>query len=199
MYKDLLEVNNKLKVEADVLLKDKGLLGILQKYGTTDVHGSYKLDLMTWRDLDIYVVSNFFTSYEAFELGKEVAGCLKPMKMTYVDERQRRLTPGYPEGYPIGYYWGIMLGVLSEVAWKMDIWMLSEAEYTKAIKAHDDIGQKLTEKTRQIIMEIKMAVWSHPLYRKNFHSIDVYGAVLDDGVTDLDSFKAYLKVKGINL
>ncbi len=196
MYKDLLDINSKLKAEADFLLKDKGLFEVLQKYGSVDVHGSYKLDLMTWRDLDIYVVSDSFSNYEVFDLGRGVAVCLNPMKMTYVDERQRRLAPGYPEGYPVGYYWGVMLGHALKDAWKMDIWMLSRVEYAKAILPHDTIAKKLTDQTRQIIMEIKSAVWNHSLYRKNFFSVDIYNAVLDSGVVGLDSFRQYLKDKG---
>ena len=51
----VLQLNEELKTEADELLYKKGVFDLLQKYGTPHVTGSYFLNLMTWRDLDIYL------------------------------------------------------------------------------------------------------------------------------------------------
>jgi hypothetical protein len=51
---DLLNLNTLIKQEADKILFDEGLLSILRSFGTPHISGSYSLDLMTWRDLDIY-------------------------------------------------------------------------------------------------------------------------------------------------
>ena len=40
--------------EATDLLENKGLRTILEEYGTVLPTGSYALDLMTWRDLDLF-------------------------------------------------------------------------------------------------------------------------------------------------
>lgn len=47
--------NDALKQEADKLLVGKGLMRILEAYGRPYVTGSYDLDTMTWRDLDLYL------------------------------------------------------------------------------------------------------------------------------------------------
>lgn len=36
-------------------------------------------------------------------------------------------------------------------------------------------------------------------YRKNFFSVDIYRAVINEGVKDLEGFKRYLGNKGISL
>jgi hypothetical protein len=40
---------------------------------------------------------------------------------------------------------------------------------------------------------IKSGCWDHPAYRRRFSSGDIYSAVLDHGVTDIDGFWAFLK------
>jgi hypothetical protein len=56
MSASLLQLNEEIKNEADVILHEKGLLALLRSFGRPHVSGSYALDLMTWRDLDIYLV-----------------------------------------------------------------------------------------------------------------------------------------------
>ena len=53
--------------------------------------------------------------------------------------------------------------------------------------------QKLNPDNKKIILEIKSAIADNPQYRKNIFSVDIYNAVLKEGVKDLDQFKAYLK------
>jgi hypothetical protein len=53
----LLEQNRKIRQEADKLQHENKLLEILSQFGRPHISGSYELDLMTWRDLDIYLQS----------------------------------------------------------------------------------------------------------------------------------------------
>jgi hypothetical protein len=56
----------------------------------------------------------------------------------------------------------------------------------------------LTDETRAAILAIKAACWRHPQYRRGFTSSDVYAAVLDRGVRDVQGFWADLQtMKGI--
>ncbi len=45
------------KREADALLEESKLLPFLQSYGTVQMVGSYSLDLMVNRDIDLYVIN----------------------------------------------------------------------------------------------------------------------------------------------
>lgn len=65
MSTELEELNLTIKTEADEILDEYGLMGVLNKFGKPFVSGSYFLNLMTWRDLDIYL-SNDEMSEESF-------------------------------------------------------------------------------------------------------------------------------------
>ncbi len=56
--------------EADRILHERGLLALLARYGRPEVTGSHRLDLMTWRDLDLYVVAEAWTVDRFLEMGR---------------------------------------------------------------------------------------------------------------------------------
>ena len=87
--------------EANDIIYKHGLNDILNKYGETFYTGSYELNLMTWRDLDIYIVNANHTEIKHFELGKEILLAFKPYKMSYRNEIIAK-----SELLPRGLYWG---------------------------------------------------------------------------------------------
>jgi hypothetical protein len=62
-----------LRAEADAILHGRGLLALLGRYGTAAVMGSYALDLMTWRDLDVYVVDPTWSVDRFFDVGRDLS------------------------------------------------------------------------------------------------------------------------------
>ena len=94
MRDDLILLNEQLHEEADDILDKKGLRKILDRYGILHVTGSYSLGLMTWRDLDIYLEAEGLAEQEFFELGKDIDSLLRPVKMSFRNERiAKRITP----------------------------------------------------------------------------------------------------------
>ncbi|RLI51537.1 hypothetical protein DRO61_02215 [Candidatus Bathyarchaeota archaeon] len=65
LIKSKMNKNEKLNLtlisEANTILNDYNLLKILEKFGTPHIHGSYSLNLMTWRDLDLYLENDEIT------------------------------------------------------------------------------------------------------------------------------------------
>ncbi|MCA1560075.1 MAG: hypothetical protein LC804_07350 [Acidobacteria bacterium] len=56
----------------------------------------------------------------------------------------------------------------------------------------------MNDANRAVILAIKAACWHHPQYRRGFTSADVYAAVLDRGVRDVQGYRADLRErKGI--
>lgn len=55
------------------------------------------------------------------------------------------------------------------------------------------IKDSLKEEHRLPILQIKHAISSHPKYRKQIFSVDIYKAVIEDGVRDLAGFKGHLQ------
>ena len=190
MSDDLILLNEQLHAEADHILDKKGLRKILDRYGTVHVTGSYSLGLMTWRDLDIYVQNENLKEQEFFELGKEIVSLLNPVKMSFRNEKITKT-----KGLPVGLYWGIYLGDEKRGAWKIDIWGLIGKECEERLEFCNHIAERITPDTKIKILEIKSRCWMDPLYRKFYTSNDIYRAVLEKHVQDLEGFKVYLQDK----
>jgi hypothetical protein len=185
-------MTNGIRDEADRLL-DGGLRALLSRHGTVHVVGSYALDLMTWRDLDIHLVTENADVPSFFHLGGKIASLLTPHRMHFRDE-SRVSTPGLPKGL----YWGIYLGDERAGAWKIDVWQTGQEAFEAVQRFGDAISTRLTGETRAAIRVIKTECWRHPQYRRGFSSADVYAAVLDRGVRDAASFWQDLReTKGI--
>ena len=193
MREDLSQLNLKIRKEADSILYTQGLKLILDDYGTAHVSGSYELNLMTWRDLDIYLESNI-SEEQFFEMGNKLAQLLKPVKMSFRNERIART-----KGLPNGLYWGIYLGNERAGSWKIDIWAVDTKELESLLEYRNKIKNRLTETTRKRILDIKSQCWQNPKYRKSFTSTDIYDAVLDDGISCYDEFQLYLKGRAKNI
>jgi hypothetical protein len=94
---DLLNKNNLIKAQADELLYGKGLMGLLNAFGIAHISGSYSLNLMTWRDLDIYLETGTIGVKEFYSLGGQIAALLHPVKAHFRNERIAK-TNGLPLG-----------------------------------------------------------------------------------------------------
>jgi hypothetical protein len=190
MNNTLLAINSELKKEADEILHNRGLLNLLAIYGKPHITGSYSLDLMTWRDLDIYLEVEELQSIDFFELGNEINRALHPVKMSFRNE-----VIAQTRGLPAGLYWGIYLGNERAGAWKIDVWAVARMECKRLLEYCSNIKQKLTPATIQIILEIKSRCWQDPSYRRVYNSSDIYSAVLVHKVRSIDEFKEYLHKK----
>lgn len=177
-----LSVDAELRAEADRIL-NLGLRDLLDSFGDVHVIGSYALELMTWRDLDIHIVRESLDRVSFFELGGRLAELLEPHRMHFRDESVEQ-TPGLPRGL----YWGVYLGDERRGAWKIDIWASSRADFEPAKRYCDRILERLTPASREAILAIKSACWQHPEYRRSFSSSDIYEAVLQHGVRDAERF-----------
>src|SRR5687767_13560713 len=135
-------LNSIIKEEADNIFFEKGLSGILSSFGTPHISGSYALDLMTWRDLDIYLEVDNISETDFFTLGSKVCSALTPVKMSYRNE-----LIGKTKGLPAGLYWGVYLGNERAGAWKIDIWAVDPSECHRLIQHCTDIKQQLTPET----------------------------------------------------
>jgi hypothetical protein len=186
MSASLLQLNEEIKKEADALLHEKGLLALLRSFGTPHVSGSYALDLMTWRDLDIYLEMEDLKESSFFSLGGQLASLLMPVKMSFRNETIAK-TPGLPQGF----YWGIYLGNERKDAWKIDIWAVHSAECKRLLDYCMGIQEKLDKQKSTQILAIKSCCWQDPEYRRSYSSMDIYTAVLEEGITDMEGFKRY--------
>ena len=61
------------------------------------------------------------------------------------------------------------------------------------------IKDKLNDKNKQIILGLKSQIMDNPKYRKEIFAVDVYKAVAESGVTNLEGFREYLASQGKSL
>jgi len=178
----LLAEDARLRAEADRLLAS-GLRDALDAFGAVHIMGSYSLQLMVWRDLDIHIVRRQIGKREFFDLGGRIADAVHPAKMHYRNEHVMQTA-----GLPRGLYWGVYLGDERAGAWKIDVWMSDEAGFAASRDFQERVRSGLTDDRRRAILQIKSAVWTHPEYRRGFSSADIYRAVIEEGVRDATEF-----------
>jgi hypothetical protein len=188
MNNPLLHFNSLIKKEADEMLFEKGLFSILRSFGIPHISGSYALDLMTWRDLDIYLQVDDISETDFFLLGSKIVPAFNPVKMSFRNERI-----GKSKRLPNGLYWGIYLGNERAGAWKIDIWAVDTKECQRLLNYCADIKEKLSPLKSLYILGIKSQCWKDPEYRRSYTSMDIYTAVLNKGITTIEAFKEYQK------
>ena len=190
---ELEKLNLTLKTEANEILHDYGLLRILNKYGNPIITGSHALNLMTWRDLDIYLEANKISEDRFFELGKEILLSLKPERMHFRNEFIMKSID-----LPVGLYWGVYTTLKFSGVWKIDIWAMSSDQTILYLKKFNDLKSKFNINNRNTILRIKNHFFKHPEYRKKFSSMDIYHAVIEEDIKSIKEFSEWLgKNKGI--
>lgn len=189
-----MKVNEEIKEEARQILYDKGLFKILEKYGAVHITGSYSLNLMTWRDLDIYLEVEDHSERDFFALGCDISCSLKPVKMHFRNELIAKTT-----GLPHGLYWGVYFGDERAGAWKIDIWFVKPEDCKRLLNHCKAIRNKITPESATRILDIKSKCWTDPLYRKTYNSGDIYIAVLEKNILSIEEFRKYLQDKSLQL
>jgi len=190
----LSETATSLKNDAIKVLKDWDFLNILNKYGTPYIVGSVELDLMTWRDIDIEVISssaptkNDIMEIAGYLFNKTGVRKVSPIDYSDVDGVKK----------PKGLYVGAEYVDKENNKWKIDVWLLTK-DSARTKDTTEMLKHKLTPKFKEIILDIKSQLSTHPKYRKEISSVDIYTAVIDSGIKNLEGFKQYLSQMGIEL
>ena len=171
-----------LRQEADRLLAEFGLLEILREYGEPHVIGSVSMDLMAWPDLDIDVLNTGMCLEKLHRLTGTLLERFSPVWY----EAKEELTD---EGKTVWFH-----GLETEITgtrWNIDIWFFDEETIEKAETYCTEIREKVRRNPalREAILTLKKELLSRGLYSfEKYHSMDVYRAVLDQGITGIDTF-----------
>ncbi|MDO8609093.1 MAG: hypothetical protein Q7R95_00960, partial [bacterium] len=175
---DYFQEQKNLKNKAEEILKDLDLVNHLQKYGEITFVGSYALDLMVKKDIDIVVTSGI--NYRNF---LELVNYLFPKNNIYSLNLQDFSKSIYPNR-PYGIYCGITYLVKPDIFWKIDVWFMTK-DGNDANKLVDWVKSKLTDKNKEIILKIKNEMLNTK-YGKEISGMDIYKAVLENKVIDLN-------------
>ena len=187
MTPDELEKQQKeLQAEGREVLEKLQLIPFLSKFGTPNIVGSFALGLMTWPDIDIELVKDI-NEDEYWQTVHYIFEKENLKNITIMDYRTSD-NPNTPKGLYIAIqYYG-----KQKDPWKIDIWFMSPRD-PDGENLNEWIKDSLKEEHRLPILEIKHAISSDPKYRKQIFSVDIYKAVIEKGIRDLDGFRQYLQ------
>jgi hypothetical protein len=187
----LVDQARKLRNEAHSLLYEKGLLDLVQSSGPTCVTGSYSLDLMTWRDLDISVqlpderdIPGFFN------IGHRIVDRFKVARMTF---NNPVLLPNFP--YDRGLYLGPHMLYRGQ-NWKVDLWGYGKDNYQMNLHKFERLSDELRDADRLSILRIKNEVCRRPEYIHEVNSLDIYEAVAKHHIKTVKEFDEWFTHKG---
>jgi hypothetical protein len=186
---DLLRQQAELQAEARAVEADLQLDQLLPRLGEVNRVGSAALGLMVWRDIDLTVVCTKLALEPVTAVGARLAAHPRVNTITFRnDTEQWKTNPNYPDGL----YLGVGYRAPTNNDWKLDIWFVDEPERQPDLAHMRWMPEKLTLEARTTILLIKSAWASRPEYGKSVKSVDIYSAVLKDGVRTLVAFDAWL-------
>ncbi|OGH47816.1 MAG: hypothetical protein A3A51_03875 [Candidatus Levybacteria bacterium RIFCSPLOWO2_01_FULL_39_10] len=191
-YEELLKQQEELQYEGQEVLGELKINEQFSKLGKIVIGGSLISGLMTWRDIDIGVeVENMPSKNDLSNLFTSLLSNSKILQLNYSDN-----TELINLHHPKGIYFGIKYQKEKEKIWKIDLWFISPEDNQQSIEDLKWLQQKITQETKMIILSIKNEIDTDPRYKKSIFSIDIYKAVIENGVKDLEAFKKYLKGTG---
>ena len=182
-----------LRNEALELVRSTGLLeAVERRFGTAAVVGSVDLDLMTWRDIDIYAPVERGGKAGFVELVTEIGALLEAsghclFRAVLNDEW------ALPRGdYGSGYYWGLRIRTPSADQWKVDLWGWEPHAFAAKLDEHRELRRALEGCDRELILKLKGEVMKLPEFRRTITSRDVYEFVLSGRGTTLAELRGHL-------
>lgn len=158
------------------------LIDKLEKIGKTSVIGSLKMGLMVSNDIDIDVDNASMSIEQLYEFTRYV---LKEFHPTWYEAKEE--LNNVEEKVWFHGFEAIIDGEL----WNFDIWFLNRETIKKAERYCEQIIEQVSAKkeAKERIFLLKKQLIERDLYSfDKFTSMDIYKAVLENDVSDIESF-----------
>jgi hypothetical protein len=185
-----------LRGEAVALLHQSALETVLRaRFGAATLVGSADLNLMTWRDIDLYATVEVAEKADMLailpELDRGLADAGHTLQKAVFNDEW-----ALPRGdYGSGYYWGLRTRGPEGHVWKIDIWGWDRPTYERKIQEHMRLLHSLSRVSRDLVLRLKTEAQALPEFRKEIASWDIYQFVLAEQGSSLDELRAWLLVK----
>jgi hypothetical protein len=183
----------RLREEAEAVAADLKLSEQLGHLGNPVWVGSAALGLMVRPDLDITVVCQDLDESAVVALGGLFALHLYVRQLTYRDDTA--MWNDEPETYPDGLYLGVKYCRDPDREWNLDIWFVDEPDRQPDLTHLRTLTPRLDHESRMAILRIKDQWATRPEYGHSVRSVDLYTAVLDDGVRTPSEFDRWLMAR----
>ncbi len=188
--RELWEEQDRLKKQADKLIKETGIFKTFSRYGTLSaIGGSYEYNLMVYPDLDIGLVSEGVDKQTFSRLVGELTASEYVRKIGTADGVN---FAAVHKGRPKGYWVGLELPFEGD-RWGIDCWVQEPKWVSGNVEKYTERLSSLDQTGRDAILLIKYDLIRRGLYGKTVFSGDVYDAVLDKGVRTVADFKQIIE------
>ncbi len=170
----------KRKEQAESILYNSGLLTELEKYGRPHIIGSCRMDMMAWNDIDIDIENDGMSLEKLYQLTRYVIDIFHPFWYEAKEEVNDEGKTVWFQGFE---------AIVDGERWNFDLWFFDRETIGKAERFCDDIATRATAAQKEKITRLKQELIARNLYAfDKFHSVDVYRAVLEEEIEDVEGF-----------
>jgi hypothetical protein len=186
---DLLARQAVLQDQARQVLAELDLDALLADVGPLLVTGSFVSGLMCWRELDVMAhVGADFAPPDVLGLLARIVLRRGVTGLEYHDERGPRCVTGQrrDERYHV------TLIVEHADRWQIDLSLWLHDLHQNITRWHEELRERITAEQRIAVLRIKDDWHRRPGYPDEVGGLDIYTAVLENGVRTPDQFAAWL-------
>lgn len=192
---DLLARQSTLQEEARDLLAELDLAALVADIGPLLVTGSFVSGLMCWREVDVMVLAGGdFSPSDVVGLLARIVRLPGVTGLEYRDERGPRCVTG--QARDERYHVPITVEPAGR-RWQVDLTLWLHDLHENVTRWHEELRGRITSEQRRAVLRIKDDWHRRPSYTRQVGGLEIYTAVLDDGVRDLDQFAAWLARRGL--
>jgi hypothetical protein len=187
---ELLARQSALQAEARDVLAELRLATLLADVGPLLLTGSFVSGLMCWREIDVMVLAGAdFSPQDVLRLAERIVGQAAVTSLEYHDERGPRCVTGQvrDERYHVPF-----TVKRAGQSWRIDLTLWLHDAHLNVTRWHEELRERITAGQRGAVLRIKDVWHRRPDYPDQVGGLDIYTAVIDDGVRTPDQFAAWL-------
>lgn len=184
-----------LHAEADTLLEELEGSGVFGDLGPLEVTGSYISQLMCWREVDLgLLVGAGYSPRDVLDLISKILELSGVVGFDYRDERADRSPTGLvkEERYHVPFQIERRGSV-----WQLDLSLWLHDLHQNVTGWHQALRHKITDEQRAAVLRIKDVWFRLPSYPAQIGGLEIYTAVIEDGVRTPEGFRSWLADRGL--
>ena len=192
---ELLAQESALQEEAAALLAELGLAELVADVGPLLVTGSFVSGLMCWPELDVMVLAGGgFSPPDVMGLLARIVRRAGVTGLEYRDERGPRCVTGQVRDER--YHVPITVERAGR-CWQVDLTLWLHDLHENVTRWHEELRGRITAEQRAAVLRIKDDWHPRRSYPHQVGGLEIYAAVLDDGVRTPAQFATWLAQHGL--
>jgi hypothetical protein len=187
---ELLARQSALQAEAQQVLAELSLATLFADVGPLLLAGSFVSGLMCWPEIDVMVLAGGdFSPQDVLGLAQRIVGQAAVTSLEYHDERGPRCPTAQvrDERYHVPF-----TVERAGQSWRIDLTLWLNDAHLNVTRWHEELRERITPGQRSAVLRIKDVWHRRPDYPDQVGGLDIYTAVIDDGVRTPDQFAAWL-------